>query len=276
MTATVTVGEFSRMTYLSVKTLHHYHEIGLLAPASVDPSSGYRRYGTDQVGVAQLIRRLRDLRMPIPDVKALVTSTDEAVREETLRAHLDRMERELQVTRDVVTSLRGLLTATPEPLHVEYRYIPPFRAFGVRDRVVREAIGPWCVDAFGRLNELAEVHQIRATAGATYSDHFFTEDEGEVIAFLPVAPTQEPADGFELVDLPGGFFAIAVHAGAMADFDRTYGALGSHVAEHCAVAPGSIRELYVVAPGDTPDEAGYRTEVCWPIQQLPPSLVSKG
>ncbi|GAA1663661.1 MerR family transcriptional regulator [Kribbella yunnanensis] len=277
MTATVTVGEFSRLTHLSVKTLHHYHEIGLLAPVSVDSSSGYRRYGTDQVGVALLIRRLRDLRMPIPDVRALVSSTDESAREETLRVHLDRMERELQVTRDVVTSLRGLLTAAPEPLHVDYRYIPPFRAYGVRGRVERPQIGPWCVDSFGRLNELAAVHDIRATAGATYSDDFFTEDEGEVIAFLPVAPTQEPADGFELVDLPGGFFAIAVHAGAMADFDRTYGALGSHVAEHCEVAPGPIRELYVVSPGDTPDESSYRTEVCWPIQQLPSdSPVSKG
>ncbi|GAA0618915.1 MerR family transcriptional regulator [Kribbella sandramycini] len=257
------------MTNLSVKTLHHYHEIGLLAPVAVDASSGYRRYGTEQVGVALLIRRLRDLRMPIPDVRAVVLAGDEGAREETLRAHLERMERELQVTREVVTSLRGLLTDASEPLQVEYRYIPPFRAYGVRDHVEREQIGPWCVDAFGRLNGVAAAYDIRATSGATYGDEFFTEDAGAVVAFLPVAPTQEPADGFELVDLPGGYFAIGVHAGPMADFDRTYGALGAHVAEHCTVAPGPIRELYVVAPGDTPDESSYRTEVCWPIQQLP-------
>ncbi|TDC25187.1 MerR family transcriptional regulator [Kribbella albertanoniae] len=277
MTATVTVGEFSRMTNLSVKTLHHYHEIGLLAPASVDPSSGYRRYETGQVGLALLIRRLRDLRMPLADVRAVALSTDRAAREETLRAHLDRMEKELAGTRDVVASLRSLLTAGPEPLRVEYRYVPPFRAFGVRAHVERAQIGPWCVDAFGRLDALASAHDIRATAGATYSDDFFTEDAGEVVAFLPVDPSQEPVDGFSLVDLPGGFFAIAVHAGAMADFDRTYGALGSHVAEHCSVAPGPIRELYVVSPGDTADESSYRTEVCWPIQQLPlDSPVAKG
>ncbi|MFK4089999.1 MerR family transcriptional regulator [Kribbella sp. NPDC020789] len=269
MTATVTVGEFSRMTNLSVKTLHHYHEIGLLAPASVDPSTGYRRYETRQVEVALLIRRLRDLRMPLADVRAMVLAADPGARQETLRVHLDRMEEELEVTRDVVTSLRRLLTTEPKELRVEYRYIPPFRAFGVRARVEREQIGPWCAESFGRLDVLAAAHEIRATAGATYGDDFFTDDAGEVIAFLPVAPTQEPADGFELVDLPGGFFAIAVHAGPMTDFDRTYGALGSHVAEHCAVAPGPIRELYVVGPGDTPDPAQYHTEVCWPIQQLP-------
>ena len=38
MTASVTIGEFSRLTHLSVKTLHHYHDVGLLTPAGIDPS----------------------------------------------------------------------------------------------------------------------------------------------------------------------------------------------------------------------------------------------
>lgn len=267
MTATVTVGEFSRLTHLSVKTLHHYHEIGLLAPATVDPSSGYRRYETAQVETALLIRRLRELRMPLPEVRELVETTDGTKREETLRTHLERMEQELAHTREVVASLRELLTPGRPALDVEYRFIPAFRAYGVRDRVEREEIGPWCEYAFGRLNAVAG--DITATAGATYSDEFFAEDVGEVVAFLPVAPDQAPADGVELVDLPGGFFAIAVHSGPMTDFDRSYGALGTHVAEHCEVAPGPIRELYVVGPGDDPDPTTYRTEICWPIQRIP-------
>ena len=70
-------------------------------------------------------------------------------------------------------------------------------------------------------------------------------------------------------DLPAGFFAVAAHDGPFTDFDRTYGALGTHVAEHCEVAPGPIRELYVVGPDVTTDETAYRTEVCWPIRQIP-------
>ena len=49
MDVLVTVGEFSRMSHLSVKALRHYHEIGLLEPADVDPVNGYRRYTTGQV-----------------------------------------------------------------------------------------------------------------------------------------------------------------------------------------------------------------------------------
>ena len=45
----------------------------------------------------------------------------------------------------------------------------------------------------------------------------------------------------------------------------TYAALGSHVAAHETAAPGPIREIYLVSPPDTTDEASYRTEVCWPI-----------
>ncbi|MGW6279524.1 MerR family transcriptional regulator [Kribbella sp. NPDC055071] len=269
MTATVTVGEFSRLTHLSVKTLHHYHEIGLLAPVSVDPASGYRRYGTGQVETALLIRRLRELRMPLPDVRAVVSASDGAAREETLRVHLDRMERELTHTREVVASLREMLTLEPVGLSVDYRFIPAFRAYGITDRVSRDDIGPWCDDVFGRLGAVAGAAGIVGTSGATYGDEFFTEDIGEVVAFIPVTPDQPPAEGVELVDLPGGFFAIAVHSGAFTDYDRTYGALGSHVAEHCEVAPGPIRELYVVGPGDTPDPADYRTEVCWPIARIP-------
>src|SRR5882757_7826914 len=143
MTPSVTIGEFSRLTYLSVKTLHHYHEIGLLAPAWIDPSSGYRRYETTQVPVAQLIRRLRDLQMPLAQVRSVVEAPDVATRDEAIRSHLDQMEAELIRTQEVVASLRSMLTLAPPPLHVEYRFVPAFRAYGVSARVERADIGPW-------------------------------------------------------------------------------------------------------------------------------------
>jgi DNA-binding transcriptional MerR regulator len=58
----VTIGDFSRASHLSVKTLRHYHEVGLLEPSEVDPGNGYRYYSDDQIPLAQVIRRLRGLR----------------------------------------------------------------------------------------------------------------------------------------------------------------------------------------------------------------------
>jgi GyrI-like small molecule binding domain len=221
---------------------------------------------------------LRDLQMPLAQVRSVVEAPDVASRDRELRAHLDQMERSLVQTQEVVASLRSMLTLPVGLLSVEYRFIPAFRAYGVTDHVTREDIGPWCDDVFTRLGTAAAALEITATPGATYSDAFFADDAGEVVAFLPVAPDAVSVDGLELVDLPAGFFALGVHAGPFTDFDRTYGALGSHVAEYCEVAPGPIRELYLVGPGDDgADPTDYRTEICWPIQRIPTSSpVTKG
>src|ERR1700743_1723321 len=91
MAATLTVGEFSRMTHLSVKTLRYYHQVGLLEPAEVNPHTGYRYYTTAQIPTVQVIRRLRDLEMPVPEVKAVLAAPDAERRNERIAAHLDRL-----------------------------------------------------------------------------------------------------------------------------------------------------------------------------------------
>ena len=115
------IGDFSRMTHLSIKTLRHYHEVGVLVPAEVDPATGYRFYGLDQVPVAQVVRRFRDLGMPLDDIKAVLRATDPAVRNEVIVAHLDRMQTQLSQIEETVASLRSLLEGPPPPIAVELR-----------------------------------------------------------------------------------------------------------------------------------------------------------
>ena len=109
MDAQLSIGAFSRMTFLSVKSLRHYHDIGLLEPASIDPDSGYRRYSLAQVPIAQVIRRLRDLGVPLPEIRTVVRAPEVATRNAAIIAHLQRMEGELARTRETVASLRALL-----------------------------------------------------------------------------------------------------------------------------------------------------------------------
>src|ERR1700730_6549891 len=59
MSGVLAIGEFSRITHLSIKTLRRYHEGGLLEPATVDRDTGYRYYSLDQVPTAQVIHRFR-------------------------------------------------------------------------------------------------------------------------------------------------------------------------------------------------------------------------
>jgi DNA-binding transcriptional MerR regulator len=269
MTNHVAIGEFSRLTYLSVKTLHHYHDVGLLEPADIDGTTGYRRYSLDQVSTAHLIRRLRDLDMPVAEVAEVLSAPDDTVRDERLRTHLSRMEAQLERTRDVVASLRELLSPAA-PLSVAYRTFAPLPVLALTDMVSAENCGAWLEAAYGRLYAAAKGAGIAAAgpSGATYAREFFEDEVGEVVAFVPV-PADASVIAFtdvEQRDLPGGRFAVTVHAGPFDDFDRTYGALGSHVARDDSGLPDPIRELYVVGSSETDDPASYRTDICWPIR----------
>src|SRR6201993_4852916 len=105
MRTRVTIGDFSRASHLSVKTLRHYHEVGLLEPSEVDLDNGYRYYSEDQIPLAQVIRRLRSLQMPVADVKSVLAAPDSDARTRLILEHLDRLELELAQTRAAVGEL---------------------------------------------------------------------------------------------------------------------------------------------------------------------------
>src|SRR6476659_9967811 len=102
MSPRASIGEFSQATHLSVKTLRHYHEVGLLEPSEIDPNSGYRYYSYDQIPTAQVIRRLRGLDMPVAEVKAVLAAPDSEARNRLILGHLDRLEGDLARTRAAV------------------------------------------------------------------------------------------------------------------------------------------------------------------------------
>ncbi len=86
------IGRFARLTGLSVGALRHYDELDLLRPADVDPFTGYRRYRRAQLDTARTIARLRDLEMPIDEIRELLATDHPAERRRWLATHRGRVE----------------------------------------------------------------------------------------------------------------------------------------------------------------------------------------
>ncbi len=70
--AHLTIGQLARLSGLTVKALRHYDRVGLLSPASIDRETGYRRYGQEQLERAREIRSLRDLDVPLADIRSVL------------------------------------------------------------------------------------------------------------------------------------------------------------------------------------------------------------
>lgn len=262
----LTIGDFSRVTHLSVKALRHYDEIGLLEPAQVDSSSGYRRYATAQIPVAQVIRRFRDLDMPLEEIRAVLHAPDADARDRALVTHLRRMEATLRQTRASVASLRALLDGAPHPPAVECVSVPATRAVGIRDRVDWDATELWLGEAFDELHRAITADVRAGPDAALYDPGYFETHEGEVVAFVPVAHDVPAGGRVDVVDIPAARLAVTVHRGAFSDLDQAYGAVGAFVAERMLSAPGPIRERYLVTERDTTDPTLLATEVGWPIR----------
>lgn len=264
----LTIGDFSRMTHLSIKALRHYHEVGLLEPAEVDRFSGYRLYEAQQVPIAQVIRRFRDLGMPVDQVRAVLEAPDVETRNEVIVAHLERMEAQLEETRSTVASLRAVLETPPTRRTVSYRTAQRARALAIREEITVDEFMGWWQRAFTELHAgLDDSGATRAGPDAAlYSAEFFELEQGEVTAFVPITDQAIGGTGrAEVIELSPVELAVMVHEGSYDDLDRTYGALGLVVAERAIGVDGPIREQYLVSPFDSTDESAYRTEVCWPV-----------
>lgn len=263
----MTIGDFSKMTYLSVKALRHYHEVGLLEPAVVDASTGYRLYSAGQVSTAQAIRRFRDLDMPLERIRAVLDAPDLAARNEAILVHLRHMQEQLSRTQTTVASLQALLQDARRPADVELRSVPAVQALAIGEHVAFDDCAPWLDAALGELHEVLEGLALDPSApdGALYPDEFFAEGAGTVVAFVPVRGPAQGAAGTAGTragwrEIGAADLAVMVHAGSFDDIDRTYGALGTVVAERGIGSPGPIREHYL---------ANDRAEVCWPVVSRP-------
>jgi DNA-binding transcriptional MerR regulator len=267
MPTSFSIGEFSRATHLTVKTLRHYHEAGLLVPASVDPRTGYRRYTAEQISLAQIIRRFRGLNMPVREIHAVVASPDPAMRTELIATHLRRLEAELSRTQDAVASLRDILEHPAKDLRIERRRIERAPAAAIRESVRAKDALSWFLGAMAELSATVRTQHLAPTGapGGIFANSLFSHGRGEATLFIPCEGTVRPTARVSGCVIPQTEIAALVHEGAYSNVDMTYGALASYVARHAVPLQGPIREYYLCGPEDTADETAWRTEIGWPI-----------
>jgi DNA-binding transcriptional MerR regulator len=148
------IGTVARLAQVSVRTLRHYDDLGLLKPAYVDPATGYRRYTPDQVLRLHRILVLRDLGVPLAAIGRLL---DDDVTTEQLRGILRLRQAEAKTL---------LAAQTQQLTRVEIRLAQleeePMAAFDV----IIKRLEPMRV--VGVTEELTGIDQISAAAGRMY------------------------------------------------------------------------------------------------------------
>lgn len=254
------------MTQLSVKTLRHYHEVGLLTPVYVDPATGYRYYSQDQVPTTQVVRRLRDLDMPIADVRS-VLAAQPAQRNALISEHLRRLEVELAATRRAVESLRAILDRPADATRVERRSVPATQTLAIVDTLERDDLVLWWQGAVAELQATVAAGGMQQTGppGALYGFDIFSRDRGEATVFIPVSGFTRAVGRVRPLVVPPAELAVTRYIGPHDDVDLAYTELGDYARRHEISVDGPLREYYHRFFWDTTESAQWDTELCWPV-----------
>jgi DNA-binding transcriptional MerR regulator len=270
MPSSLAIGDFSRATHLTVKTLRHYHETGLLEPAQIDPQTGYRRYATEQIPVAQIIKRFRDLDMPLEEIRAVLSAPDVPARNDLIASHLKRLEIDLARTQTAVVSLRNLLEHPSAAVEIGRRRADEVTAAAISEVVeVKDALS-WYLGALGELHAVLSAQGLNPTgpAGGIFSNAIFSHAHGEATVFFPCDGKVRSIGRVASRVVPTVELATLVHKGSHANIDLAYGSLATYVTSHALAVEGPLREYYLVGPQDTSDASAWRTEIGWPIFQM--------
>lgn len=267
------IGDFSRLSQVTVKALRYYDELGLLKPAHVDRFTGYRYYSATQLPRLNRILALKDLGFALEQMASFL---DQHCTIEQIRGMLSLRRSELQqhITEEqarlarVEARLRHIEKEdVMAPYDVVLKKVEPQTILGIRKVIpTYPDVGELFEQLFGQLQQHGL--QITGPALSIYYDGEYRERDVDVEAAVPVSPPAGASDA-PVRELPGAeTMACLVHHGPYETLHQAYAALLEwSEANHYQIA-GPDREVYVQGPDKARSPEEYVTELQVPVVKV--------
>ncbi len=249
------IGEFSKLTGLTVKTLRFYHEQNLLLPSRVEGQSGYRYYAEDKIEIARMISTLRELEFTISDIHEILNQyDDEADILQYVEQHLDFISQRMKQDRLTIQSLRKILNKEKEALkmmqttgfEMQEKEIESLLVAGIR---MKGRYGD-CGKGFAELGKKVGRYMHGKPMMLCYDTEYREEDADYEVCF----PVNEKCrsrniEGVSVRELPAGKCLSLLHRGPYDELRRSYEVLMRIVNERNLELEEFSREIYIKGPG---------------------------
>jgi DNA-binding transcriptional MerR regulator len=256
-------GEFARRSGLSLKALRIYDENGLLRPAEVDPATGRRGYGPEQLQTARLIGMLRGPGMSLAEISLLLadlTSPQGVKATERLDHYLDGLERRHTGRRFLIGHVRAILREEGPPMFpIETRHVPAQRVMSMQRRLRAPETDGFVAEAQAAFRQ--HLDGAAPTGPLTLIFHGIVdhESDGPLEVVLGCPPGTEPTDLIGIRTEPAHDEAFTTITKAQWDFPAILAAYdavaGSPEVSAAPRSSLSCREVYVADPAVIgPDE----------------------
>ena len=266
------IGEFSKLSRVSIRMLRHYDDIGLLKPAEIDCFTGYRYYSPDQLPIIGRITALKDMGFQLADIVKILEIYENR---EMLDSYFERRQAEVKAVSVMAEYQMRLLDTARKRLrkeqsmsyNVSIKTIPERYAATVHMTIPRyEDEGlVWQI-----LNEeTGSMNMIPADpclVAAEYLDDEYKETDVELIAWKTVKGEYPDTAHVKFKTLPPVKVASCMVKGGYEQMPDVYGAVISWVNENGYECTGPMFNIYHVSPHETDNPDEFITEVCYAVK----------
>ena len=270
----IKIGDFARLSQVTVVTLRHYDEVGLLKPISVDAFTGYRYYSVSQLPRLNRILALKDLGFSLDQIEVVLASD---LTGDQLRAMLTqkRAEVEQQVEeaqgriQRIEARLRQIEQENSMPNYeVVLKTVPPMLIASRKVTIptndqVPEYLGVAYRDLY---DHISQQH------GKANEPCFAMWHQGADVLVNEVAEAAVPIDQpipesatVKVYQLPQTQVASVVHHGDFEDFTQGHTALVKWIEANNYRIVGAYREIYIAH--DDADLSNSATEIQYPVEK---------
>jgi effector-binding domain-containing protein len=267
------IGDFSKLSRVTVKTLRYYDEVNLLKPAGVDPFTGYRYYTFEQLPRLNRILALKDLGFSLEEIGQFLA---EALTVEQMRGMLKLRQAEIrQRVQDETDRLARvearLRQIEQEEFMTQYdvviKQVEPLRVAALRGVV------PTPPDQ-GQLWQELEGFLVRQHVRpvgpclSLYYDEEYKEKDWDIEVCEPIEGELPVAERVKVRQLAGAAMACVAHHGPLVTIGQAYEALIKWIGENGYHIVGPGREVYLLEARDgDQNDPNTLTEIQFPVEK---------
>ena len=255
------IGEFSKITQLSIKTLRYYHEMNILVPSDIDEESGYRFYDEQSYERAKLIKLLREFDFAIKeiqeildtyededDIKAYLLEKNDLIQQKI--SHYKKLQEKImdyQTYKEVKIMLNQVQKIKVEPMLIaSMTYVGKYQDVG---------------EYLGKLFKSVGMN-VKGKPFSIYHDDDYKEDNATVEVCIPIKK-EISYQNIDTKTIPGGEALSLLHVGPYDTLSDSYKVITDYLKENNIEQKYPTREHYIKGPGmllkGNPNK--YQTEI---------------
>lgn len=269
------IGDFSKLSRISVRMLRHYESMGLLKPLSVDSFSGYRYYAAEQLADANRITALRNMGFGLAETAELLSRYSDR---SALAVFLEDKYKEVLEQRQEMNRRLMLIETTIERIRKDgdsMKYNVTVKTFGKRYVAsVRKTIPSYANegDLWHILKEEGKEIDLQldtpCMAQAVFYDEGFKDTDVDVEIQANVKEKYSDTENIKFKTVPAVEAASTVYKGSYESITEAYAALAGWIDDNGYEICGNMFSIYHVNPGVTNNPEEYVTEVCCPVRKV--------